>query len=165
MGARKSGFTLIEIMVVVGILISVMVAVGGILTSSFKAKNDSQTQDLILEQSQKIMSELKKNVFDANVNTFVCPSEIGSSIFFKTINDGKTTLLCDVTTNKIASKSGDVDIFNLVNDGVSVQNCNNFVSCQTVAGKVTSVDFNLDIGVTSGAGNKFWTFVSKVAVR
>lgn len=160
------GFTLIEMVVVLGISVILMTAVGGIMTSSFRAKNSSMASETVQNEANIVMLQLKKNIFDAgiNVDDFFCPTEVGTSISFNTKSDGKTYLAC-YEGNKIASSSANGS-FSLTNNGVSVRNCADFVTCQKNSDlKVIRVDFNLDIGITGGTGDQFWSFVSKVAVR
>jgi len=170
MPAGRQGFTLIEVLVILGISAMLLVSVGGVMTSSFKAKNSSEISEDIQNQAQEIMTLLKKNVLDADVDGFTCPATAGSSISFKTKSGGQTTLQCDEGLGKIASVSAVSGIvtgsFNLINNGVSVRNCSGFVTCVLVDQKVATVNFSLDIGITGGSsGNKFWTFVSKVVPR
>jgi len=160
------GFTLIEMVVVLGISVILMTAVGGVMTSSFRAKNSTLVQETVQNEAKLVMDQLKKNVFDAGVNTddFFCPIGVGTSISFNTKSDGKTYLTCYEGV-KIASESANGD-FLLTNSGVSVRNCDSFVTCQKNSDlKVMRVDFNLDMGITGGTGDQFWTFVSKVTVR
>lgn len=153
----KSGFTIIEIVVVVGITMSLMVAVGGIMTSSFRLKNSSDSQVLIQNQAQIILDELKKNVFDANIGTIDCPTAVGSSLSFDTKSGGNTTLKCDMSTSKVASVSAQVGEFNLTNN-LLVNNCSTFVSCEKDSSlQVTNINFT--IGIDS------YTFSSKVVPR
>lgn len=159
------GFTLIEVMVVVGIMVVLMVSVGGIMTSSFKAKNSGENMETVSSESQVIMMELKKNIFDADINTIVCPGGVGTSISFTTKSGGATSLLCNDITSKVSSDSAESGIYSLSKSGITVSNCENFVSCQTSNGKVTSVNFNLKIGITGGQIDQFWDFGAKVAVR
>ena len=163
----NSGFTLIEILVVLGISVILITVVGGVMNSSFRAKINTESLELVSSEAQVVMSQLKKNILDADTENIFCPLAIGSSISFMTKSSGMTTLFCDQITNKIASISAQSGSFRLTNNGISVQNCNNFVTCQTNSvAEVISVDFNINIGVTGGAlGNQFWQFLNKVTLR
>lgn len=166
METRNRGFTLIEMIVVLGISVILMTVVGGVMTSSFKANNSTQAAETVQNEAKTVMDLLKKNIFDAGTGTddYFCPVGVGTSISFNTKSGGKTYLAC-YEGNKIASSSANGN-FRLTNNEVSVRNCDKFVTCQKNSElKVTRVDFNLDIGITGGTGSQFWTFVSKVAVR
>lgn len=163
---KKNGFTLIEVLVVLSISLLVLVSVGGVMTTSFKAKNNSEISGTVQAESQTILAELKKNILDADVSSFICPVGVGPSLSFTTKSGGTTSLWCDGTGVKVASVSAQNGTFRLSNNGVSVRNCNNFVSCTLNSGQdVSRVDFSLDIGITGGTGDQFWTFVSKVVPR
>lgn len=167
MDIKNKGFTLIEILVVLAVSVSLLVVMGGIMTSTFKAKNNSINLESISSEANSIFYLLKKNVFEADSGTISCPVGVGVSISFETKTGGFTRLWCDVATNKIASVSAESGVFSLNSSSTILQNCDNFVTCQTNdAGAVSRVDFNLNIGKTGGElGSQFWNFVSKVTVR
>jgi len=163
----NSGFTLIEILVVLGISVVLITVVGGVMSSSFRVKNNTETLEKVSNEAQVLMSQLKKNVLDADNENVYCPLSIGDSISFITKSQGTTTLFCDETTNKVASISAQSGNYSLTSNGISVQNCNNFVTCQiNSVSKVISVDFNINIGITGGVtGDQFWQFLNKVTLR
>lgn len=163
----KGGFTLIEIIVVVGVSVILITAVTGIMTSSFRVKTSGEAQEKVQNQFQVVAGELKKNIFEADGATISCPMGVGDSISFDTVNGGHTNLWCDLTGNKIASISAQSGAFDLTSGGIKVFGCDNFVSCQRNAAQtVTSIDFNINIGVTDNQGvGQTWNFVSKVVPR
>ncbi len=142
------GFTLIEILVVIGITITLMLVVGGVMTTSFRVKNDTESLELITTESQMVMTKLKQNVFDAQIDSISCPVGVGESISFTTKNGGMTSLLCDIADSKIASISAQNGEFRLSSDKVAVTGCENFVSCSSDGEIVTSIDFNFKIDDT-----------------
>jgi len=154
-------------MVVLGITISLFVIVGGIMTSSFRLKTGSDVAESVSGQSQIILDELKKNIFDANTSMIYCPTDVGSSISFDTKSGGNTILACDLALAKVSSVSAESGTFYLNNNKVTITDCNNFVSCETDSSlRVTNVNFNLKIGATDESGNsQFWNFASKVVPR
>lgn len=164
---KINGFTLIETLVVLGVSAILMVAVGSVMTSSYRAKNSSDMAETVQNEAQSTLSTLKNNVLDADSDNISCPLSVGTSLSFITKSGGFTTLLCDSVTGNIASVSAESGWFNLIGNGVVAQNCDNFVVCTlNESQKVATVDFNLDIGMTGGtAGSQFWKFVSKVAIR
>jgi len=167
MDTKRQGFTLIEIVVVLGITISLFVIVGGVMTSSFRLKSNGETAENVQNESQIIMGELKKNILDADPNLINCTAGVGNSISFASKNGGNTTLYCDANLAKIASISAQSGTFYLNKDNLPVANCDNFVSCDFDGGQnVTNVNFNLQIGATTESGNnQFWSFESKVVPR
>lgn len=161
------GFTLIEIMVVLGITVSLFVIVGGIITSSFRLKKGSDVAESVQNEAQVIMNELKKNIFDANISLIYCSSGVGTSISFETKSGGNTILVCNSALARVASVSAQSGTFYLNNDKVTVIDCGNFVSCEMDSSlRVTNVNFNLKIGFTNESGNsQFFNFASKVVPR
>ena len=148
MEIKKNGFTLIEILVVMGITITLMLVVGGVMTTSFKAKNDTDSLVIITTESQVVISKLKQNIFDAQINTITCPIGVGDSLSFVTKSGGNTSLVCDTVNSKIASISASNGAFRLSSDKVVVSNCENFVSCSSDGEIVTNIDFKFKIDDT-----------------
>ncbi len=150
-------FTLIEILVVVGILALLIVSVGGIMGMTFKAKNSSEGNELLSSKAEYVLTELKRNVLNAkspHVNYFNCPgSGIGASIAFETKDNQTTTLECK--NAQIASKSANGNFY-FLDLGTTISNCNSFVKCNLSDGNVTSVEFNLNLKApadAAGAGS------------
>jgi len=151
-------FTLIEILVVVGILALLIVSVGGIMGMTFKAKNSSEGNELLSSKAEYVLTELKRNILNADANRINCPVGVGTSISFIAKDGIFTTLSClDSTTPQIASVSAENGTFNLLNDEITTNDCTNFVKCVTsVDGKVKSVEFNLNLKApadAAGAGS------------
>lgn len=149
-------FTLIEILVVVGILTVLIVSVGGIMGTTFRAKNTSEGNELLSSKAVYILDQLKKDILSANPREFTCTADVGSTkISFKTKDNMTTTLTCldegEMITSEIASETyryleGDFLVW-----------CNGFVTCRKdETNKVTKVEFKLNIGITAnvaGAGS------------
>lgn len=152
---RKS-FTLIETLVAVGVLGVLMVTVGGIMTMSFKAKNSTGNNQLISTKATFVLSELKKNILDAELGKINCPAVgVGNSISFVTKSGGMTTLLCDQSLGQIASSSANssVSTYNYLDANVKVLNCQDFVLCNLSGGsEVVSINFKLNLQVSSFSG-------------
>lgn len=159
---NRKAFTLIEMLVAVGILALVLVAVGGTMTMSFKAKRNTEAKELISSRAVFSLNELKKNVLDAVASSINCPIDVGNSISFTTKNGSSTTLLCDSATGQIASKSASEKV-NFLGGSVTALDCNDFVWCNTADGMVLSIGFSLSLQTTSnGSGTtaNFQTIVS-----
>jgi prepilin-type N-terminal cleavage/methylation domain-containing protein len=170
-----NGFTLIETLVAVGVLGVLMVTLGGIMTMSFKAKNSTGNNELLSSKAVFILGELKKNILDAQVGQITCPDiniGIGNSISFMTKSGGTTTLLCADAVNgvgesipsQVASQSAN-GIYNYLDNNVAVKNCQNFVWCNVVNGKVLSIGFSLNLTAGNGSVSNSGIFYGEVAPR
>jgi len=149
---NKAAFTLIEILVVVGVLTVMVVSVGGIMGMTFKAKNSSEGNELLSSKAVYVLNELKRNILNADVNRIICPpSNSGTSISFTAKDSFSTTLSC--LTSQIASESAKNGTFNLLDNGITTNGCTNFVKCNIENEKVKSVEFVLKIkGPDNAAG-------------
>jgi len=151
---KKPAFTLIEILVVVGVLTVLVVSVGGIMGMTFKAKNTSEGNELLSSKAVYVLNELKRNILNAKPDKFTCINGEGAtSISFETKDGGSTTLSCILDDKQIASSSAN-GTFEYLEENFIV-NCANFVRCTKVGTKVTKVEFKLNIGISTnvpGAG-------------
>lgn len=153
---NKTAFTLIEILVVVGVLAVLVVSVGGIMGMTFKAKNNSEGNELLSSKAVYVLTELKRNILNADANRINCPVGVGTSISFIAKDNIFTTLSCNSPTSQIASESANNGIFNLLDNGIMTNGCDNFVKCNIENEKVKSVEFELKIKAPSnsaGAGS------------
>ncbi len=152
--AGSFGFTLIEIVVVVGIIAVIMASISGVLLGSFRAKNRVNYSDLVEEEGSWIINELRKNVLNASASSVSC-GDTGVS-FENVKNEGSqiTELICDRETNKIASSSA--HSADLSSERVMVSGCDTFVSCDTLPSSTVwrvNFDFNVSAGnVEAGPG-------------
>jgi prepilin-type N-terminal cleavage/methylation domain-containing protein len=142
------GFTLIEILVAIGVLGVLMAVTVGVLTMSFKTKNLTDANELLSAKSIFILQEVKNNILNAEKDTIICPSsngDVGTSIGFDTKNGGWTTLLCNDVTGQIASSSANGN-FDYLDSEVRAINCSNFVRCNLSSGsEVVSIGFSLNL--------------------
>lgn len=162
---KKNGFTLIEILVVMSVVLIIMVSIGGIMSGVFNSQNKGNAMDKVTQSGDWILNELKKNVLNADSSDvngglyFTCPLNGGTSIVITNVKDKqKTTISClfDAATSsyKIASVSAvgtTVYLFQKDND-LTLSNCTNFVSCSTLPSlQLSNVKFNFNLGAgTSG---------------
>jgi prepilin-type N-terminal cleavage/methylation domain-containing protein len=164
---KKIGFTLVEILVAIGVLGVLMVVTVGVMTMSFKAKNLTDTNEMLSAKAIFILQEVKNNILNANKDTIICPTlsgNVGTSIGFDTKNGGSTTLHCDEATGQIASSSANGD-FTFLDSSIRVINCANFVRCNLSGGsEVISIGFslNLETGAsgTIGTTGMYWETVT-----
>ncbi|MDD2483194.1 MAG: prepilin-type N-terminal cleavage/methylation domain-containing protein [Candidatus Shapirobacteria bacterium] len=144
----KKGFTLIEILIVVGVVMVIMVSISGIMSGVFTSQNKNKSSDAVTQNGSWILNELKKNVLNADSNgqNFVCN---GNSILITSIKDKETTLISCVENNNIASFSAKRNsTINLINNNeLRLTGCGNFVNCTTLPnGQLSKVTFNFSLG-------------------
>ncbi len=155
MKKKRSGFTLVEIMVVVSSVGVIMMIVAGTILQTMKAQNRSEGLSRLFDEGNRILSELRRNVFNST-DKIVCSSD-NLSIGLTNLTDGiGTSLICNSisTVNSIASASG-AKVKNLNATDINIVNCNQFVVCTLDPGttKISAVTFNFGIGTTvSGVG-------------
>ena len=181
----KKGFTLIEILIVVAVVMVIMVSISGIMSGVFTSQNKNKAGDKITQNGSWILNELKKNVLNADKNSqngekFTCSMSpaLGQSIVITSVKDGeKTTISClnfGVQGYKIASISGKtvgvgttIFLFEKNNDLI-LKDCNNFVSCSTLPSlQLSNVKFNftLEAGVAALSSGTSKTFSVDVTLR
>ena len=157
----KKGFTLVELLVIVGVMMIIMVSIGGIVSGVFSSQRKNKVLEKISISGGWVLNELKKNILNSDGTNFVCPAfgSYGSSITMTNVKDGeKTTITCFNDANgdyKIASISGKsvgttIYLFEKNNDLV-LRNCENFVSCESMpdtSSKLSKVKFNFTLGAS-----------------
>lgn len=162
---RRKAFTLLEIVVMVGILGLIMTMVSGSLGMSFKLKNVTENNEKLTSKANFILGELRKNILEARPETIVCSSS-RTQLGYTTLGGETVLLSCDIGNTRIASQSGEVT-FNLSDQEVAPRTCNSFVTCHLKNGTsmVESVGITLDLKSTvsnEGVGNsgRFYQTVS-----
>jgi hypothetical protein len=177
----KKGFTLIEILIVVGVVMLIMVSISGIMSGIFNSQNKNKAIDKIDQNGSWILDELKKNILNANSGgenggeNFSCPLSIGTSILIRSVKDGNRTVISCVGNQtdgfKIASASIErnvtVDLFQ-DNQDLRLIDCNNFVTCSTLPSlQLSNVKFNfkLQAGVAGLSSGTTKTFSIDVTLR
>ncbi|MBP9817968.1 prepilin-type N-terminal cleavage/methylation domain-containing protein [Candidatus Shapirobacteria bacterium] len=146
----RRGFTLIEIIVVVGVIGLIMAAVTSILINTTRAKTRIELTDAVEASGNLVMSQIKNDVFNALGEGMTCPSTGTNTISFVNVGDGEVTTLSCYEGQKIASESAKGN-YDLTSADVAVSGCNNFVSCDYYAGttdKISKVKFTF--GLTAG---------------
>jgi len=156
----KKGFTLIEILIVVGVVMIIMVSISGVMSGVFTSQNRNKASDKITQNGSWILDELKKNILNAdssgeNGDKFTCPMDnYSNSIVITSVKDGeKTTISCfnSVDGYKIASISGKAVgtttyLFQKNNDLI-LKDCSEFVICSTLPSlQLSNVKFNFNLG-------------------
>ncbi|MFA5749707.1 MAG: prepilin-type N-terminal cleavage/methylation domain-containing protein [Candidatus Shapirobacteria bacterium] len=159
---KKTGFTLIEMIVVVASTGLIMTAITGITLGIFKSQNRNKSTNKVVQNGNWIMNELKKNVLNSSGTQINCINNV--SIGMTNLDDnGSTVFSCG--NNNIASTSGSL-VRSLTNNQVNVTDCTNFVSCtESPALGVTSVKFNFGVGTTTAGVSVSQNFSLDVSVR
>jgi type II secretory pathway pseudopilin PulG len=162
----KSGFTLIEIVVVVGSLGIIITAMVGVILGTFRAQNRVKSTNKVMENGVWIADQLRKNVFNSKGDKIVCNLNGLSVQLRDSIDDSLTTISCNKTANKIASTSATKEYI-LNNSEVKINNCSGFVTCEKDSSRlvVTKVIFNFDIGATTVGVSYSQNFKTEVTVR
>lgn len=162
----QSGYTLVEIMVIVAATGLIMTSVIGIVLGSFKAQNRNSSTKKVADNGAMIISELRKNVFNSSRNNISCSSDDKSLVTVKNImDDGITELSCDVATNKIASTSAiGQDVLNTTE--VMVTDCSQFVSCEEdTNGEISNLVFSFGLWATTSGVGASQTFNTSITLR
>lgn len=173
---KKSGFTLIEIVVTVSTIGVIMMVVVGTILQTMKAQNRNRGMSELSDQGNWILSELRKNAF--NSGNLSCSSDNLSIGVTNLFNGASSRLSCDIASNSIASTSGKT-IRKLNSAGIKVINCDNFVKCSTYEEiappdedgvttgdtRVLSVAFSFGIGTSVAGVGVSQTFTTTVTLR
>ena len=161
---KKTGYTLIEIMVVVASISLIMTAVVGVVLGTFRTQNRTQSDNKISDNGSWIINELRKNSFNSYDNKTECSSD-NLSVKLKDMTNGETTTLsCNVSADKIASTSATAEKV-LNNNEVKVLDCRKFVTCEKTGDEVSALVFNFVLGATTGGVGSSQVFSTRVTLR
>ena len=167
----KKGFTLIEIVVIVGVLSLIMISLTSILSGVFNSQSKNKSNDNINQQGNWVIEEIKKNLLNSSGVGFTCPIGIGQSISFQNVKDGKRTVLgCLKSGGNYSIASSSANSANLFTNNGSLQltNCDEFISCETLPSLEVSgvtVKFNLNTGDALSTTYVTKDFELKVTLR
>jgi prepilin-type N-terminal cleavage/methylation domain-containing protein len=168
MGKRR-GFTLIEMLVALGLVSGVMITVSLIMFNLFQGTTKVAQMSLVEENGNSALEEIRKNIASADLKSGLISCGGNYFSFYNRSNGIGTTLVC-TEGSSIASRSGSrtEDIW-LTNSKVSVSGCNGFVTCDlTGLMPVVEVKFTLESKGAVEAGGRDYAskfFGSKVVVR
>ncbi|MCL5019483.1 MAG: prepilin-type N-terminal cleavage/methylation domain-containing protein [Patescibacteria group bacterium] len=174
----ESGYTLVELLAVIAIVVVVGVIVTGILISSLRGGSKSNVLDNVRQNGNDAITQMSKMIIyaqsfngastDGAFYTTNCtqvippsPSPTPSSINYKYIKitsfDGGTTIFsCNGSTdnppNTLASKSGSLASFSLIDTStVSLVSC--YFSCtQTNFGQAPTIGINFTLSQNTSSG-------------
>jgi len=155
---KKNGFTLIDVVVSLGVIVLVMTIISGVLMNTFKANTVVNITDVVERNGTFALMEIRRNIINSMKDGLSCPVGVGTSLTL--IGDeGELTRITCTEGGAIASASANgVD---LTDDDVRVIGCGNFVSCGTAPSTEISevnISFGLEAGVEE-AGKE--SYVSK----
>lgn len=151
----KKGFTLIEIVVIVGVLSLIMISLTSILSGVFNSQSKNKSNDNINQQGNWVIEEIKKNLMNASGTGFTCPIGIGKSVSFLNVKNGSRTVLGCLGSSgnyRIASVSANSATLFTKNNSLQITDCNEFISCDTLSSLEVSnvtIKFNLNTGDVS----------------
>ncbi len=169
---KSEGFTLIEIVVAVGVTVVMITSMINILLNSYRSSARSKALEKVEEEGSLVIKEIRRNLLAADAESITCPSGgVGDNISFVSRIDSQTTVL-ECAGGNIASRAASlvpeqVITLNSVDVGVS-GGCANFVrSCNEDA---VFPEIELGFGLmTAGGGDKTMSvsrdFSTKVVVR
>lgn len=164
---KKLGFTLIEILVVVGILGTVMIISGVVLTNTLRTGNRVVSSDEVETAGTYMLGVMKQLILSSRSDEIV--SCVGSKVsLINRFDDSSIILSCE--SGKIASKSASPVVFSipLHEDNIQVLNdCDNFIMCDT-SGQypVINIGFTLSKGDGADVTKRFErSFESRVVMR
>ncbi|MFA5895161.1 MAG: hypothetical protein WC851_05295 [Candidatus Shapirobacteria bacterium] len=172
--AFDGGFTLVETIIIVGVLAVIMITVTNILINSFRAKSRIEVADMVEENGTMVLRQLRENIILASGVGMTCAinaPDIGSTLAVMNTNDGVVTNLICYEGTKIASVSANGS-FDLTSSDVRVTGCNNFAKCNLFpdsSDRINQVNlsFTLSSGDTSAPSeqSKTRSFQSSVVPR
>ncbi len=167
---KNQGFTLIEMLIVIGVSAFLITSVAGWTITTLKTTNKVKATAEVEQNGEWIMAQIRELLFAADASSLNCSAGGATSITFTSVFDGgATTLSCNTAavpasgTYFIASSSATLapvatTLFNMVPRSLTVTNCGTFVSCTNDTYPKVTVSFRLQSGSSSG----FWdTYVYK----
>jgi prepilin-type N-terminal cleavage/methylation domain-containing protein len=164
----KSGFTLIEMIVVVGVLAVLMAAIVGIMLNWFRVTRRVDINQKVEESGTIALEALRQNILTADpvaLRNEGCLGTLGVGLtVVNRYDSGVSNLVCN-ENGQIASSSA--NSANYLKSGIMASGCGQFVSCD-VSGDtiVVSIKFGLS-GGSSGVVDQYSskTFSDKITVR
>lgn len=159
---KKYGFSLIEIVVVVGSFSMIIVAIISTILLTFKSQTRVKINNKISENGRIILTELRRNIFGGDSTSIDCGAlGVGSSVVVRDIKNFEVTnIVCG--GDNISS-----NLVNLNSNEVVVYNCQNFAKCITKMGSddVASVEFNFGLRAITGGVGSSEVFSTTVTTR
>lgn len=161
---KKLGFTLIEILVVVGILGTVMVISGVVLTNTLRTGNRVVSSDEVETAGTYMLGVIKQLILNSRSDSLIC----GQPVKFRMTNrfdDSLITISCEDNAGlvNIASNGAQLNPTTISVLG----DCSNFVSCdESGQYPVINIGFTLSKGDAADITKKIErSFEARVVMR
>lgn len=157
------GFSLIEMVVMVGSVGMIIVAVISTIVLTFRSQNMVKTKNKINENARSIIYELRRSIFNSESQLVICG--VGnSSVSVTNFLDNKETIL-SCAGSKIASTSASIVYLN--SGEVGVYDCSNFAICELDVGttEVAGVIFNFGLSASTNGVGISQMFNTRVSTR
>lgn len=162
----NSGFSLVEMVVVVGSFGIIIVAVISTILLTFRSQNKVNSNNKLKENGTNILMELRRNILNSDSENIICDAGGTSVAVVNRSDKGQTSLIC--LGNNIASVSASIGttVF-LANSEVTVNSCQNFVTCTPGVGssEVIGVNFKFGLGTTTAGVSSTQYFDTSVTTR
>jgi prepilin-type N-terminal cleavage/methylation domain-containing protein len=158
---KKTGFTLVEIVVVTAAVGLIMVAMTSVILSTFRSQNRTKATTIVSQNGAWILGELRRNVLNGKVTA--CNGD--SSVTLTNVTDKEvTTLKCQ--NNQIASDSAQpTHRATLSGSEVTVKSCVGFIACDVTASNISAVNFAFNLSTNVAGVGVSQDFSLKVTVR
>jgi len=148
MEMRKNGFTLIEMMIVVGILGIIAVVGSGAFFSILRGSTKTKTLQMVKQNGDYAISVMERMIRNARALTSPTANSTVTSITIKNPDGKETTFSCGGTPATIASNGA-----SLLSSEVKVNDCSNIfevtVGQPEIRPAVVKINFNLSPAVAS----------------
>lgn len=103
---NKKGFTILELLLYVGILSAVMFSIAFFIQMMMSARLKSQTIAEVEQQGQQVMQQITQVIRNANSITAPAAGTNGASLTVDVYDAGKDPTIIDVASNVLRIKEG-----------------------------------------------------------
>lgn len=172
LNVRESGFTLIEVLVVIGIFVLISTVIVSIFFVVLRGTKNSDSIILVKQNGEYAMSQMIRMIrFAKSLDSpTVCDGNVLTSITISTFDSNQTTFSCPVdalpTPNFIASNSANSTRLTNIQD-VGVSSCSFVCTESGGSAPLINIKFSLTKVNSSGLpeGNVTIPFQSSVVMR
>ncbi len=146
---RKSGFSLIEVLVVMFVFSILAVVITQSLAATLRNSKKSESSERGRENVQYAISIMERLL--RNAQSLDCASSDGSKLVYKNERSADTYFACVTagTDTFIASNSSSI---RLTSNTVQITNCNSMFVCNTGVNVPDSVDITISAADTNAPG-------------
>lgn len=159
---RQQGYTLIELLIVMFVMITVGLIITTILVSSLRGSNKTNTVNTIRQNGNYAILQISKMLefaqtfggvsTDGSNYTTSCssPGTPYSSIKIKSFDNGQTVFSCDNSSSKISSISASLNASLINADEVNVTSC--YFTCSRNISVPPTIGINFTLTQKSASG-------------